>query len=233
MAASLAQGGPAPNFMMLWCYKFLCTGSLDLHKNDVGDEEYKDLLSRVDEATEITIDGLSEEILHCGYTGLITLGKKDKIIRAIVLHANLRLLPILQQIRDGLKLYGLGNIMAKYPDICQPLFVPGVEMTADVIVSVCQAEFSEKGSNKEQMEMTLMNHLQDFLQELEQNKTESGMETVAPLSLSPKTFLQWVTGQGYVPVLQEEKRRFKVNVKFNHHCQLPTQDMLSICGSLQ
>lgn len=47
---------------------------------------------------------------------------------AIVLHANLRLLPILLQIRDGLKLYGFCDIMAKYPDICQPLFVPGVEM---------------------------------------------------------------------------------------------------------
>lgn len=50
MAASLAQGGPAPNFMMLWCYKFLCTGSLNfenLDKNDVGDDQYTDLLSRI------------------------------------------------------------------------------------------------------------------------------------------------------------------------------------------
>lgn len=46
------------------------------------------------------------------------------------------------------------------------------------------------------------------------------METVAPLSLSRKTFIQWVTGQGHVPVAQEEKRRFKVNVKFDHHSQL-------------
>lgn len=50
-------------------------------------------------------------------------------ISAIVLHANLRLLPILMQIRDGLKLYGLCGIMAKYPFIFQPLFVPGVEIT--------------------------------------------------------------------------------------------------------
>ncbi|KAK1895108.1 Phosphoglucosamine mutase, partial [Dissostichus eleginoides] len=89
---------------------------------------------------------------------------------AIVLHANLRLFPMLLQIKDGLSLYGLCSIMAKYPDIVQPLFVPGVEMTADAdfIISVCQAEFSERGSNKEQVEVTLMKHLQDFLQELEQ-----------------------------------------------------------------
>ena len=48
--------------------------------------------------------------------------------RAIVLHGNLRLLPMLLQIREGLTLYGLSDIMAKYPDICKPLFVPGLEM---------------------------------------------------------------------------------------------------------
>ena len=47
MAASLAQGGPALNFMMLW---FMCTGSMDienLDKKHLGDDQYTDLLSRV------------------------------------------------------------------------------------------------------------------------------------------------------------------------------------------
>ncbi|KAI4830721.1 hypothetical protein KUCAC02_002337 [Chaenocephalus aceratus] len=220
MAASLAQGGPALNFLMPWCYKFLCTGCLDLgnlDKSDVGGDQYTDLLSKVEAATDTTIQVLTEEILNCGYTGLISLEKKGEIIRAIVLHANLRLFPMLLQIKDGFNLYGLCNIMANYPDICQPLFVPGAD--ADFIISVCQAEFSERGSNKEQVEVTLINHLQDFLQEMEQDKTDSGMEDAALPSLSPKAFLQWITGQGHGPVLQEEKRRFKVNVKFNHHCQ--------------
>ena len=41
---------------------------------------------------------------------------------------------------------------------------------ADFILSVCKAQFSEAGSNKEQVEQTIMIHLQDFLQELEQGK---------------------------------------------------------------
>ncbi|KAK5916026.1 hypothetical protein CesoFtcFv8_001565 [Champsocephalus esox] len=131
---------------MPWCYKFLCTGSLDLgnlDKSDVGDDQYTDLLSKVEAATDTTIQVLTEEILNCGYTGLISLEKKGEIIRAIVLHANLRLFPMLLQIKDGFNLYGLCNIMANYPDIRQPLCVPGVEMTADAefIISVCQAEF--------------------------------------------------------------------------------------------
>ncbi|XP_041822842.1 uncharacterized protein LOC121628016 [Melanotaenia boesemani] len=222
MATSLAQGGPAPNFMMPWCYKFLCTGSLDfetLDEDDVEDDQYTDLLSKVKSATETTILDLTEEILNCGHTGSVCLEKKEEIIRSVVLHANLRLIPILQQIRDGMGLYSLCHIMAKYPDICRPLFVPGIEMKADAdfIISVCQAEFSERGSNKQLVEVTLMNHLQDFLQELEQDETESGKEKAA--SLSPPGFLQWVTGQGHIPILQEDKKSFRVNVKFSHHCQ--------------
>ncbi|XP_076842322.1 G2/M phase-specific E3 ubiquitin-protein ligase [Brachyhypopomus gauderio] len=84
MAASLAQGGPAPNFLALWCYKFLCSGSLeleDLNKADLGDDQYIDLISKVELATECTIKDLTEDILSCGYTGLIIPEKKDEISR--------------------------------------------------------------------------------------------------------------------------------------------------------
>lgn len=50
MTASLVKGGPAPNYLMLWCFKFLNTESINLEhmeKNDVGDDEYVDLLSRI------------------------------------------------------------------------------------------------------------------------------------------------------------------------------------------
>uniref|UniRef100_A0A3Q2TM29 Uncharacterized protein n=1 Tax=Fundulus heteroclitus TaxID=8078 RepID=A0A3Q2TM29_FUNHE len=90
---------------------------------------------------------------------------------------------------------------------------------ADFIISVCQAEFSEKGSNKEQSEVDLMNHFQDFLQELEQGSGESSLSSENGSSLSPSAFLQWITGQAHIPVLQEERKNFQVNVQFLHQFQ--------------
>ncbi|XP_028979397.2 uncharacterized protein LOC114840364 [Esox lucius] len=126
---------------------------------------------------------------------------------AVVLHAVLRLLPLLSQLREGLKLYGLADLMNQYPNICQPLFVPGMEVKADAdfVFAACQPEFSEKGSNKEQVEVSVMNHLQDFLQELEACEHPEVGDTDYPGHLSPSMFLQWLTGQGHIPVLPEEK----------------------------
>uniref|UniRef100_A0A3P8NUI4 HECT domain-containing protein n=1 Tax=Astatotilapia calliptera TaxID=8154 RepID=A0A3P8NUI4_ASTCA len=125
---------------------------------------------------------------------------------AVVLHATLRLVPLLSQLRDGLNLYGLTDLLKQYPNICQSLFVPGVE-----------SQFSfEKGSNKERVEMRIMNHLQEFLQELESQPETSDR----PVILSPSSFLQWLTGQGHIPVLPDEKMNFKVSVQFNHSCHI-------------
>ncbi|KAF5896386.1 G2/M phase-specific E3 ubiquitin-protein ligase-like, partial [Clarias magur] len=44
---------------------------------------------------------------------------------AIVLHSTTRLIPMLQQLRKGLELYGLVNQMATNPEACHSLFVPG------------------------------------------------------------------------------------------------------------
>ncbi|XP_067289317.1 uncharacterized protein [Pseudorasbora parva] len=221
MAVSLAQGGPAPNFLAHWCYRVLCSGSLEfehLEKNDLGDGHFRDLTAQVESATESSITELTEDILSCGYLGVVSLEKKDEIIRAIILHATLKLIPILQEIRKGLQLYGLGGLMEKHPEMCQPLFVPGTEtavVDADFVISICQAEYSEKGSYREQVEVAMMNHLQDLLQELEQNDSAS---VVGALPMTPKTFLQWVTGQGHIPILSQDKTHFKITVQFNHNC---------------
>lgn len=59
-----------------------------------------------------------------------------------------------------------------------------------------------------------------FLTAFGVDETGPGKEEAACAAISPKAFLQWITGQGHVPVLQEEKKGFKITVKFDHHCQM-------------
>lgn len=50
MAASLAQGGPCPNFMREWCFRYLCSGDADsilVSASDVTDLEMSLLVERV------------------------------------------------------------------------------------------------------------------------------------------------------------------------------------------
>lgn len=49
--------------------------------------------------------------------------------RAIVLHSTTRLIPMLQQLRKGMELYGLVDQMAANPEACHPLFAPGKIIT--------------------------------------------------------------------------------------------------------
>uniref|UniRef100_A0A3B1J5C8 HECT domain-containing protein n=1 Tax=Astyanax mexicanus TaxID=7994 RepID=A0A3B1J5C8_ASTMX len=123
---------------------------------------------------------------------------------AVILHAVLRLQPMLEQLREGLQLYDLLSLLRQYPDICQPLLVPGEDF---VMASICP-QLSDKGSTRHQIELELINFLQDFLYEAEEG----------PHSITPARFLQWVTGQGHIPLLPSEKKDFAVTVKFNHDC---------------
>ncbi|CAI5686120.1 unnamed protein product [Oreochromis niloticus] len=64
-------------------------------------------------------------------------------------------------------------------------------------------QLSEKGTSKHQVELDLVNFIQDLLYE------SGGQEHVAdedgPRSITPARFLQWITGQGHVPLLQKRR----------------------------
>ncbi|KAL7388262.1 hypothetical protein ABVT39_010367 [Epinephelus coioides] len=144
-----------------------CKGRLS--SDDTGDEssdvcvvENKHKVENSADAESLML--LADEIVSCGYTRQIKLDSKENIIRAIVLHSTTRLIPMLQQLRKGMELYGLVNQMATNPDACHPLFVPGkiIKPDADFIMMNCQSQFSEKGTSKERTERKIINFLQDF-----------------------------------------------------------------------
>ncbi|XP_019206371.1 G2/M phase-specific E3 ubiquitin-protein ligase-like [Oreochromis niloticus] len=172
IAVSLAQGGPSPAF-------FLCSGEVDfscLSKEDVADVESSLLISKVEGAADTeSLMMWADEIVSCGYTNQIKMDSKESMIRAIVLHSTTRLIPMLQQLRKGMGLYGLVSLMAANPEACHSLFVPGniLKPDADYMMN-CQPHFSEKGTSRERTERKIVNFLQGFLQEIEISDGNTG-----------------------------------------------------------
>ncbi|XP_041861438.1 uncharacterized protein LOC121652620 isoform X2 [Melanotaenia boesemani] len=222
LTVSLAQGGPAPAFFSPWVYSYFCNGQINpmlLGKNTVADSQLRSLIDQVESSTEQSVEGLTDEILNCGFTGAISVQNKELIVRAITLHAVLRLQPMLEQLREGLQLYGLLELIKQHPDTCQPLFVQGedVKVNAEFVMASIHPQLSEKGTTRHQVELEMLNFIQDFLYESEESPEHLGDEG-GPRSVTPARFLQWITGQGHIPLLPSEKKDFAVVIKFNHDC---------------
>ncbi|KAI4814440.1 hypothetical protein KUCAC02_003636, partial [Chaenocephalus aceratus] len=126
-AASVVQGGPPPHVLTHHTYHYLCHGQLDkdVVKAGTASVDMENLVTEVQDAEEDSLMALTDRIIACGYSGPIKADHKKDILEAIVLHSWLRLLPILQQLRDGLALYGLDELLVEQPLLCQQLFVPG------------------------------------------------------------------------------------------------------------
>ncbi|XP_049459429.1 uncharacterized protein LOC125905490 isoform X3 [Epinephelus fuscoguttatus] len=123
--------------------------------------------SQINSATNDNISDLVDDIVTCGYTGLVSIEKRDSMIRTVILHSTMRVLPMLDQLRKGLQLYDLPKVMKSHQDLCQKLFIPGEDDEADaafLLESSCPV-YSEIGSAKHQKELNIMSLLQDFLQE--------------------------------------------------------------------
>ncbi|XP_035986774.1 uncharacterized protein LOC105924050 isoform X1 [Fundulus heteroclitus] len=232
-AASIAQGGAAPNFISRWCYQYLCHGEFnkDTIPDEVSDTDLKSLIEEVERAEADELIGLADQVVACGYTGPITVVHKQTITQAINLHAKLRLVPILSQLREGLRLYGLNEVLKYHEDLCEQLFVPGhlKKVDADFLVLALSPNFSEEGSVRREREMQVINFLQDFLQNLEdkedcteeekiQNEQEDEPGTTGR-EQSVRAFLQWATGQAHVPLIESEKEAFKIIINFDHDCE--------------
>ncbi|XP_063056349.1 uncharacterized protein LOC134450438 isoform X2 [Engraulis encrasicolus] len=227
MALSLAQGGPPPAFLKNWCYNIICHGEIEhsqLTAEDVADCESAELIAAVENCTDTgALLELSDGIISCGYSRVIALKNKASIIRAIVLHSTMRIMPMLLQLRKGLQLYGLQSEMATHPEACHGLFVPGrvEEPDADFLLMSCKAHYSDRGTQKEREERKIMKFFQDFLEQIETKEVweESVDESeTKELKLTVGDVLKWMTGIAHVPILPAEKRDFIITIQFDHNC---------------
>ncbi|XP_039682313.1 uncharacterized protein LOC120575584 [Perca fluviatilis] len=234
LAVSIAQGGPPPNFFMDWCYNYMSTGELDqeaITEMAVTDPELIDLIQEIRAADNTSLMECTDRILSCGYTGPVSIEKREDILRSIVLYSTVRLLPMLQQICSGMKLYGLLSLVQKEKDICRQLFVLGSfsKVDADFLVKSLSPVFSEKGTMRRQRECRVVNFLQDFIQDMEDE--EDGINTVLPESVAEDEgdkevlinvgkFCQWLTGQAHIPLSHADREGFSITIEFDHDCQV-------------
>lgn len=66
-----------------------------------------------------------KHVNHTAAYALLNVGHSWYLsVRTIILHSLARLLPMLDQMRKGLQLYNLPDMMEKNIDLCRPLFVP-------------------------------------------------------------------------------------------------------------
>ncbi|KAJ4922569.1 hypothetical protein JOQ06_016573 [Pogonophryne albipinna] len=211
-AASVVQGGPAPNVRTHHTYHYLCHGQLDkdVVKAGTASVDMENLVTEVQDAEEDSLMALTDRIIACGYSEPIKADRKKDILEAIVLHSWLRLLPILQQLRDGLALYGLDELLVEQPLLCQQLFVPGSlqGVDADFLILALSPEYSPEGSVSQAAERRMESQEEDL----------NTCSDIKPPTV--KTFCQWVTGHAHVPLGEAERSNFRVTVHFDHECHL-------------
>uniref|UniRef100_A0A3Q1GR54 HECT domain-containing protein n=1 Tax=Acanthochromis polyacanthus TaxID=80966 RepID=A0A3Q1GR54_9TELE len=134
--------------------------------------------------------------------------------------------PMLQQIRDGMRVYNLLEVIGMHPTLCSHLYVPKEDdrPDSDYIMNILAPVLSEKGSPKRAKENSIINFFQDFLQDLEvtgldEEHDEGNWSLEQQESrLSVPSILQWLTGQRHKPLLPSDRATFKINVEFDHHC---------------
>ncbi|KAK2906479.1 hypothetical protein Q8A67_005464 [Cirrhinus molitorella] len=117
-------------------------------ERDVTDPVLMELIKEIKAADNTTLMECSDRISLCGYKGEVSILRKEDIVRSVVLHARVRLVPMLQQICSGMKLYGLLTLVQQVKDICRQLFVPAsfTKVDADFLVKSLSPVFIEKGT---------------------------------------------------------------------------------------
>ncbi|KAL1251872.1 hypothetical protein QQF64_019668 [Cirrhinus molitorella] len=178
-AVSITHGGPSPNFFMEWCYNYISTGEMDLEvitERDVRDPVLMELIKEIKAADNTTLMECSDRISLCGYKGEVSIQRKEDIVRSVVLHARVRLVPMLQQICSGMKLYGLLTLVQQEKDICRQLFVPAsFTKASNKYLKSLSPVFIEKGTIWHQTESKVVFFPQDIEDEEEGKNNREDM----------------------------------------------------------
>ena len=240
VAASIAQGGPAPRFLQESVHGLMANPNVPLQELDMGRHltaTDRELLNTIRD----DIAAHTDTIVEHGYTGSINASHIEEIISSVAISLVSKRLVYLKEFVDRLDAYGLRSIIQTHPEACKPLFVQDVSshdaVDANYLFSSLCPEYAPEGSTRREVEESMMDFLQDFLFHLEDDPNvnvsgyaeplascentgievaESHEELLLP-DLTPAGVMGWLTGQKHKPITGE---KLNITVKFDHDCAI-------------
>ena len=238
VSSSIANGGPPPCFLEECVYNMLVEGDVDT-KTLVPENHLTTHEQEVLEGIKKNPTAMRDVILEHGCTGKVDNDHINDVVGTVMISLVSKRLLYLNEFRKGLDLFGLQALMQANSLLCKQLFVTGhggKAPDANYVVSCLIPCYSEAGSSRRAIEEEMVDHFQDLLISLEDERvpgysedlawndgedsipgTGDGDETSSCYSadLTPAGVLKWLTGQKHVPINGEN---LKIQVYFNHDC---------------
>ena len=234
MAVSIVEGGPPPKFLDESVFYMLCNGIADV--KSLIEENFSPNDRSFFNQIKKNPQEMSSLIIDNGFTGVINDQSIKTIIETMMVSIASKRRMYLEEVAEGLKIFGLYEKVINNQALMKPLFVRDSASTvvdAPYVTSLLQPSFSPDGSSKRVVEETFIDYLQDFLNDLEDSNIAAlpegevvafddatnddtlpyGMTINA--DLTPAGFLGWCTGQKHRPIFNED---LTISVEFDHDC---------------
>ena len=231
-AVSVAQGGPAPQFLDECVYETLVNDEVDMKNLETEKHFTKTERELLNEIVKHPLT-YQDFIMEHGYTGVISENGVENIIGTLRISIISRRIIYLKEFWKGLELYNFTSLIKDNSEICKSLFVrtSDTNVDANYIVTLLSPVYSDPDSTRRVNEEQLLDHFQDFLMSLEDEnvfgETEAlawcegesdvaeSAETFAHADLTPAGVLGWLTGQKHKPINGES---LSITVNFDHDC---------------
>ena len=239
-AVSLAQGGPSPSLFEECVYNTLVNPDIDMMKLN-AEEHLCNNEKKIVDMIKHDIKGNQDLILDNGYTGLVDDEHIDEIVGSVIISLVSKRILYLKEFLRGLSLYGIDELLSKVPSLCKPFFVQGLiqdTIDSNYLFSCMQPEYSDPGTSRRALEERVMDNIQDFLNNIEDNKVIGYSAPVAwnyddedgdkekLLDDVPEKFetpdvsvpgmMMWLTAQKHKPLNGKE---MVIVIYFDHECK--------------
>ena len=135
----------------------------------------------------------------------------------------------LNEILRGLELFRIKETFIENKTLLRSLFINFFDnaVNANYVFSLVKPTFSNEGSFRKSVKVKMLDHLQDFLIIMEDEKISGATESLgydtddetsvkeSEAKINSAGFLKRVTGQSHKPL---RIGNFKISIKFNHDC---------------